>query len=329
MNREIEQLLFEFEHGLTEGKYNSYMPILKNSFIPYLEKKHGNEIERSVDRFFEILISSNDIIGGGVWYIDNTPKVTNESAIDKFLTATSEFFKAVIFSKWQRCPLSTVDNFKIYYQDILTRCNKKLKKRTSRIHLNDESVNNLLGCLYELDDIAPKNIMLKAVIPLILLYGFKIGTIAEIKRNDFDVVKRVINIQLEDNIINLELPYNVYVYVDKIYQRKVDDVYLFDTAKNQRLISDYFDDFLKKYNKRINVEAKITLEGLAKYAVINMFLVGMNPIVIEQISGMKDISLSYCQRQAWEKSKVQLNGYVNSKIRGIDIYDNLGKGMEA
>ena len=80
---------------------NSYMPILKNSFTPYLEKKHGNEIERSVDRFFEILISSNDIIGGGVWYIDNTPKVTNESAIDKFLTATSEFFKAVIFSKWQ------------------------------------------------------------------------------------------------------------------------------------------------------------------------------------------------------------------------------------
>lgn len=62
MNREIEQLLFEFEHGLTKGKYNSYMPILKNSFIPYLEKKHGNEIERSVDRFFEILISSNDII---------------------------------------------------------------------------------------------------------------------------------------------------------------------------------------------------------------------------------------------------------------------------
>lgn len=220
---------------------------------------------------YVVKVKPNDIIGGGVWYIDNTPKVTNESAIDKFLTATSEFFKAVIFPKWQRCPLSTVDNFKIYYQDILTRCNKKLKKHTSRIHLDDESVNNLLECLYELDDITPKNIMLKAVIPLILLYGFKIGTIAEIKRKDFDVVKRVINIQLEDNIINLELPYNVFVYVDKIYNRKVDDVYLFDTAKNQRLISDYFDDFLIKYNKRINVEAKITLDGLAKYAVINMF----------------------------------------------------------
>ena len=106
-----------------------------------------------------------------------------------------------------------------------------------------------------------------------------------------------------DNIIDLELPYTVYVYVDKIYNRKVHDVYLFDTAVNQRLISGYFDDFLKKYNKRINVDAKITLDGLVKYAVINMFLVGMNPIVIEQISRMKDINLSYCQGQAWEKAK--------------------------
>ena len=97
---------------------------------------------------------------------------------------------------------------------------------------------------------------------------------------------------------------------------------------NDALLVKNFDDFLKKYNKRINVEAKITLDGLAKYAFINMFQAGMNPIVIEQISGMKDINLSYCQRQAWEKSKVQLNRYVNSKIRGIDIYDNLGKGME-
>lgn len=241
------------------------------------------------------------------------------------MTATSEFFKAVIFPKWQRCPLSTVNNFKIYYWDILTRIEKKLKKRTSRKHLDDESVNNLLECLYELDDISSKNIMLKAVIPLILLYGFKIGTIAQIKREDFDNDMRIIKIQLEDNIVNLELPYNVFKYVGMIYSKEIDDVYLFDTVKNQRLNSEYFDDFFKRYHKRINADEKITLDGLAKYAVINMFLVGMNPIIIEQISGMKDINLSYCQRQAWEKNRVQLNGYVNSKIRGIGIFDSLGK----
>lgn len=56
-----------------------------------------------------------------------------------------------------------------------------------------------------------------------------------------------------------------------------------------------------------------------------MFCAGMNPIVIEQISGMRDVNLSYCQRQAWEKDRVQLRGYVNSKIRGVEIFDRLGK----
>lgn len=324
MNKDLEQLLREFEQGLTKGKYDSYMPILRNSFIPYLEKERYKDIEESVDRFFEMLVSPNDIIYGGVYYIDSTPKVTNESAIDKYLTSVSEFFKSVIFPKWPKCPLSTAENFKGYYNDILTRSNKKLKKHESRIHLDEDSITNLLECLYELNDVSFKNIMLKAVIPLILLYGFKIGTIAELKRENFDNVMRVIKIKLEDDIVNLELPYNVFLYVNEIYQKNVGEIYLFDTAKDQRLVSDYFDDFLVKYNKKINAKSKITLDGLAKFAVINMFYVGMNPIVIGQISGMKDINLNYCQRQAWEKNKIQLNGYVNSKIRGIDIYDGFG-----
>ena len=322
MNKELEELLIEFEQGLTKGKYDSYMPILRNSFIPYLEKEHQEELENSVYKFFDRLVSPNDIIGGGVWYVDNTKKVTNESAIHKYLTATSEFFKAVIFPKWQRCPLSTVDNFKGYYENILMRSSKELKKHESRIHLDEDSIKKLLECLNELDEASSKNVMLKAVVPLILLYGFKIGTIAEIKRENFDNVRRVIKIDLEDDTVELELPYNIFLYVNKIYYKNVGEVYLFDTAKDQRLNSDYFDDFLVKYNKKVDSKAKITLDGLAKYAVINMFLEGMNPIVIGQISGMKEINLNYCQRQAWEKNKIALNRYVNSKIRGIHIYDD-------
>ncbi len=47
-----------------------------------------------------------------------------------------------------------------------------------------------------------------------------------------------------------------------------------------------------KYNKKMNKETKITLDGLARYAVINMFHEGVNR-------------------------------YVNSKIRGVHIYDDL------
>ena len=121
MNKELENLLNEFQQGLTKSKYDSYMPILRNSFFPYLEEERKKNIEDSVSYFFRRVVSSDDIIGGGIYYIDNTPKVTNESAIDKYLTATSEFFKAVIFPKWPTCQLSTVDNFKGYYKDILKK----------------------------------------------------------------------------------------------------------------------------------------------------------------------------------------------------------------
>ena len=328
MNKELENLLEEFQQGLTKSKYDSYMPILRNSFFPYLEKERKEKIEDSVGYFFRSVVSSDDIIGGGIYYIDNTPKVTNESAIDKYLTATSEFFKAVIFPKWPTCQLSTVDNFKGYYKDILKTKNKPLKKHETRAHLDEDSAKKLLECLFGLEDSSFKNIMLKATIPLILLYGFKIGTIADIKREDYDCSTRIIKLQLENDVVNLELPYNVYVYVNKIFEKKVNDVYLFNITEEQKLISDYFDDFLVKCNKKMNTETKITLDGLARYAVINMFLEGMNPIVIRQITGMRDINLNYCQREAWKvsKNKIQLNRYVNTKIRGIPVYDDLYVG---
>ena len=325
MNKEFEELLQEFEIGLTKSKYDSYIPILRNSFLPFLEKRQLDKKEESVSRFFQSRISADEIIDGGVHYIDNTQKVTNESAIDKYLTATSEFFKAVIYPRWQSCQLSTTENFKGYYQDILKRKNKPLKKHETRAHLDENSTKKLLEWLYDLDDSTFKNMMLKATIPLILLYGFKIGKIAEIKRQNYDSITRVIKIQLGEDTVDLELPHNVYIYVNKIFERKINSIYLFNITEEQRLISDYFDDFLVKCNKKMNSEVKITLDGLARYAVINMFLEGINPIVIRELTGMKDINLNYCQKEAWKisKNKIQLNRYVNSKIRGIHIYDDL------
>lgn len=52
MNKELEDLLEEFQEGLTKSKYDSYMPILRNSFVPYLQEKRKEYIEDSVSRFF-------------------------------------------------------------------------------------------------------------------------------------------------------------------------------------------------------------------------------------------------------------------------------------
>lgn len=316
----LQGLLDEFGASITKSKYNSYMPILKNSFIPFLNDKYSKEIEKSMDRFFGIMISTRDIIDGGINYVDNTKKVVGEAAIDKYLTATNMFFKDVIYPKWPNCQLSTVESFKVFYDDIRENCGKELKGYSPRAHLEDDDYEGLLEYLDELNSDSARGAMAKAVIPLILLYGFKIGTIAEIKTDCFSPEMRKLKLNNQD--IWLELPYRIYLNVNHIYQKNINSPYLFDIGKNQRLISDYFDDIINAYNARLSKKTKITLDGLSKYAVINMFLAGMNPIVIEKISGMKEVNLKYCQRMAWEMTKPRLNSYVNSMLRGIKNFDD-------
>ena len=53
-----------------------------------------------------------------------------------------------------------------------------------------------------------------------------------------------------------------------------------------------------------------------------MFYIGMDPIVIGQVTGMKDVVLKYCQQEAWKRRKEDLKTYVNSKFRSIVVYDD-------
>lgn len=323
MLKEFDVLIERFSSGLTTGKYNNYVKVLQNSLIPHLEHyciKEGIAAEE----LFKKMISASHIIDAGVEYIQR-PKVTGEAAVDKYLTAANEFFKAVIFPEWPSCPLSVVGNFQEYRDNILNRSSKSLKSYEPRQHLDDEGYENLVKYLKNLGDDSLRNRMAKAVIPLILLYGFKLGTIAEMRRGCFDEQRRTIEIQVEKEKIRLELPYQIYANVQKIYDEKIDKDLLFAMAENQRPISDHFDTIIKNFNKMQGTGKKITLDGLAKYAVINMFYIGMDPIVIRQVTGMKDVILKYCQQEAWKKRKASLKNYVNSQFRCISVYDNFNE----
>lgn len=115
--------------------------------------------------------------------------------------------------------------------------------------MDDDGYKDLAKYLESLEDDSLRNRMVKAVIPLILLYGFKLGTIAEMKRDCFDEEKRTIEIQVEKEKIQLELPYQIYKNVQKMYDEKIDDTLLFAMAKGQRLISDHFETIIKNFNK--------------------------------------------------------------------------------
>lgn len=320
MLKEFEVLIERFSNGLTTGRYNNYVKVLQNSLIPHLERYCTTE-GVTVEELFKKMISASHIIDAGIEYIQR-PKVTGEAAVDKYLTAANEFFKAVIFPEWPSCPLSVVGNFQEYRDNILNKSSKSLKSYEPRQHLDDNGYKNLIKYLEGLGDDSLRNRMAKAVIPLILLYGFKLGTIAEMKRECFNEQRRTIEIRVENEKIRLELPYRIYINVQRIYDEKIDKTLLFAMAENQRPISDHFDTIIKNFNKMQENGKKITLDGLAKYAVINMFSIGMDPIVIRQVTGMKDVVLKYCQQEAWKRRKTVLKSYVNSQFRSIDAYNH-------
>lgn len=320
MLKEFEVLLGKFSSNLSTGRYNNYVKVLQNSLIPHLEH-YCTEEGVAVEELFKKMISASHIIDAGIEYIKR-PKVTGEAAVDKYLTATNEFFKAVIFPEWPSCPLSVVGNFQEYRDNILNKSSKSLKSYEPRQHLDDDGYKNLIEYLEGLGDDSLRNRMAKAVIPLILLYGFKLGTIAEMNRGCFDEIRRTIEIQVEKEKIRLELPYQIYVNVKDIFDERIDRTLLFAVAKDQRPSSDYFDTIIKHFNKMQDKGKRITLDGLAKYAVINMFFIGMDPIVIRQVTGMKDVVLKYCQQEAWKKRKAELKTYVNSRFRSLDAYDD-------
>lgn len=320
MTKEFEELLGKFSSNLSIGQYNNYVKVLQNSLIPHLECCCTEE-GITVDELFKKMISASHIIDAGIAYI-NRPKVTGEAAVDKYLTATNEFFKAVIFPKWPSCPLSAVGNFKEYRKNILLKKDKSLKSYEPRQHLDDDGYETLRKYLEDLGNDSLRNRMAKAVIPLILLYGFKLGTIAEMKRDCFDETRRTIEIQVEEEKIRLELPYQIYVNVKAIFDEKIDGTLFFAVAKDQRVNSDFFDTIIKNFNNMQEKGKKITLDGLAKYALINMFYIGMDPIVIRQVTGMKDVVLNYCQREAWKKRQEELRTYVNSQFRSLKVYDH-------
>ncbi len=116
MLKEFEVLIGRFSNGFTIGRYNNYVKVLQNSLIPHLENYCTKE-EITVEELFKKMISATHIIDAGVEYI-NRPKVTGEAAVDKYLTAVNEFFKAVIFPEWPSCPLSVVGNFQEYRNNI-------------------------------------------------------------------------------------------------------------------------------------------------------------------------------------------------------------------
>lgn len=321
---DFKLLLDEYEKTLTAEQLKNYFPIIRKSFFPYLLKHYSNKIDDS-EYLLNSVLTCEQIIDAGVYYVDNTKKVTNIAAVQKYLSAVGELCRRIIFKKHPNSILKSIVDFQPLCDDIAERAVKELQRKTVYANLSDSDYEKLNQYLNSLDDSQYKQQITIAVFRMILLFGFKIGIIAAIKRDDYDEQRNILKVHSEDGQDNfrIELPFLLSKQIEKI--KKCDQFgseYLFLSENGQSLSSDYFDNALRNISKEIHAAKKITTTGLSKFAVVNMFLEGMNPITISQITGVKDVQMKYCQRVAYDKTKGDTNRYINSKLRNIPTYDD-------
>ncbi|CQR54400.1 site-specific integrase [Paenibacillus riograndensis] len=331
MEKELLVVLEQFENLLNNKLKSNYMPILKNTFLPCLVSAHS-EIS-NIDELFMHEITRANIVQAGIQYVDTTKKVKSVAAVKKYLTAVAEFHKRVIIKKYPNTPLNSINEFQGLFEEIVEKSQKNLMPKISHDQIKDKEAKFILEYLSSLSKNSYKEQVICIVFELMLLYGFKIGTIASLKKDDFSQERRTLMISLPSlhSPIKLELPYKLSKQISDLeanYMNESELLFLADD--NKKLDSSYFFEFLKNLEKDTTKTlgtqcTHLTLSGLSKYAVTNMFIKGMNPITISNISGMKDVDLKNCQQAANRvlNSDNFGNSYINSNFRGMEFYEYL------
>jgi hypothetical protein len=69
--------------------------------------------------------------------------------------------------------------------------------------------------------------------------------------------------------------------------------------------------------------ARTDYNGLVKYAIINMLLEGVSETIIKKFTGVGDTIYKSCWNHVESKMGLQLDRYIDAKIRNITIFDSL------
>ena len=151
----------------------------------------------------------------------------------------------------------------------------------------------------------------------------------------FNKDERHLLINIGSNPVKLELPYLLALDMIKLAEQNPSTPLLFVNEKASQLTTSYFEltrvrKYAAKFQKEnpniyLNPES-FTLEGMAKFGVINLLIAGMNPILVERLTGAKENVLLYCQKEAIKMlargSENSINNYFNSRIRSVTTFDD-------
>lgn len=323
---DFDALIDEYCHKITDDKWGNNRPVL-NCFKRTILNRH--KAAPSVDEIFMHRIVGPDIVAAGIEYIDQTPRIHSESAIRKYLLAITDFNKKIIRLHYQNSSLNSVLNFQSLFLSIKNGITKKLAPISSYSHIAEEEYDLIKLHIQKIKKIPDKNFSISVIYRMILLFGFKIETVESMVKDNYDDVKRVLNLNpnFTEYKIALEIPYDLAndLSIQKKKCSASNFLFTYDDGKN--IDGRYFTDDLKVLKKeardlKLNSSC-FTLTGFSKYAVINMLVEGLNPLAVREVSGVKDTDFKYCEVEAMKILQNEgLSHHINSHIRDIETFDD-------
>lgn len=337
MKEKLEELLKNFGTKLTEAEYNQYIPKLRDYFVPYILENKGDVNE--IEALFKYELTRNDIIKSTEFYIIKNENVESKGAIDDFLISLNQLFELEINDKYFNQNLINIRPFMKLNSEIEGRLIKvgiKLKDKEAVPAINQNQYEEFIDFMKKDNGEKITPLQCRIIIKMLLLYGFSPERIFALNISDFVIEKRVLRVTYCENpyrFINLELPYSLFNDLVKHFELRKNiqgNNKLFVRTTGKEIAHSYLDDYFKNvkqsyyeknHSERVEEINSFTFTGLAKYAIINMILNGMNQSIIMDLTGFKSDVFEYCQEQVNNIKAISKDRYVNSKIRNIKTFD--------
>lgn len=326
----LKLVVDDFGKTLNKNKYNQYIPKLRDYFIPFIldNKAHVPDVER----LFSYEFTLGDITDATVYYIVKNENVESSAAVNDYLITLNQFFSEIIFNKYHNPSLAMRGSFTSVESEVFSKLQEKgisLREPESCPAIGRDDYPIFLSHLEEYGKSTMLKIERKCILKLLLLYGFSMDKLMTLEKDSFEEENHVLKVPVDSGYVFLELPHLLSNNIKEYLKLRGEDdrKYLFINRKGNQINSGFTDGVFKALFEQEpdlkTVPNRFTNTGIAKYAIINMILKGMNISIICEFTGQKSDILDDCQRTVNAIQQLKRNRYINHMVRGIETYDDV------
>lgn len=327
-----------FNEFLEHKNVNGYMTCI-SCLEKYLSDKK-KLIDEDIKVYFQG-IRSEELIKSVDYYIDIN-SVTSYGAVNRYVSCLKEYFLFLVQNEYLKndeligefaYKTSSKKSYRYKVNEFIKNNPKIIETQgfdsfeevEDLIHYCDEVMENEYYYSKVLESQMYFNKYRSAlIIKLILLTGVLYRTLITIKRFDLDLKHNTITI----NDLTIHLPNRFLDQMEKYLEIRHEIIERNTNGECDSLFIEFDSSPISdKDSTTINflrdISGRGDLNGIIKYAIINMIRKGINQSIIVKFTGVGDKIYSDCQSKVNREMDLNASRYLDSKIRSIKIFDML------